>query len=176
MGVDASQPATIAATLDGARVETAIGVESGPASVLTVTRDGRPVESLLIESNTPVTLRVSATDPFGNRAGVEGLRASSEDESVFALRDVTTDSLGGTVVVRPGRDGSTQLAFQVGDLRKTMAARLLLSRLPYFTGYTHLYGRRRCRSDAQRLHRTGPVGCDRRRRSRLPRDRRLASR
>ncbi len=141
LGVDASRPATIAASVEGMRVEAAIRVAPGAASDLTVTRDGQPVgETLVLDGNAPVTLRVDGVDPFGNRASVTDLRASIENESVLGLMDVATDSLGARVVIRPVSDGSTPMTFEVGGLSKKLLARLRLSRLPYFTGYTHLYG------------------------------------
>ncbi len=141
LGVDASRPATVTALFEGVSVDTSLRVEPGPVSDLSVIHDGKPVgESLVIEAGAPVTLRVRAVDSFGNRASVEGLRASIDDESVLELLDVAIDSLGARVVLQPVGDGSTQIDFGVAGLSRSLLARLLLSRLPYFTSYTHLYG------------------------------------
>lgn len=140
LGNDA-RPATIAALVDGQRVETTIRVVAGPATELTVTHDGAPiVGDLIITKNEPVMLQVSARDAFGNTASVADLRATIENERVLRLVGVSADTRGARVALEPRTDGLTSLRIEAAGLSERVTAQLFLSQRPYFTGYTSLYG------------------------------------
>ena len=135
------RPASVVAIVDGQRIETVIQVTAGPAVDLLITRDGASVrEDLVFGSKDEVTLRIDALDAYGNRASVEGLRATIEDDRLIRSLGVAFDSTGGRIVLKPQRDGATDITIEAAGLSERLVAQMLLSQRPYFPGYTELYG------------------------------------
>ncbi len=153
LGIDATQRATVVATVEGVQIEASIRVEAGSPARFIVTRDGTPVaaseayagllgrpEAVLADTDESVTLRVTAEDAFGNAASVAGLLVAIADERILSPERVATDSSGASVVLRPVRQGLTRITFELAGLTASLLTRLLPFQLPYFTGYSHLYG------------------------------------
>lgn len=135
------KPATITALVDGERIETAIQVVAGPAVDLILTSKGIPLrDDLVISSGGQVKLHIDAVDAYGNRAPVTDLQARIENQRVLRSLSVTSDSLGGRVVLQPLRDGVTSVTIEAAGLSERLVAQLVLSQRPYFPGYTELYG------------------------------------
>ena len=138
---NALRPATVVAIVDEQRLETVITVTAGPAVDLLITRDGEPVgPDLVFGSKDDVTLRVDAVDAYGNRASLEGLRARVDDERIVRSLGVAFDSTGGRIILKPLRDGATNVTIEAAGLSERVVAQALLSQRPYFPGYTEVYG------------------------------------
>jgi hypothetical protein len=135
------RPASVVAIVEDQRIETIIQVTAGPAVDLLVTRDGAAVGTdLVFGSKDEVTLRVDAIDAYGNRASVAGLRATIEDDRIVRSLGVAFDSTGGRIVLRPQRDGATNVTIEAAGLTERVLAQAMLSQRPYFPGNTELYG------------------------------------
>ena len=67
-------------------------------------------------------LRIFCRDAFGNTVPVSGLRATSGDEKVLRVAEVTADSLGGVIAVTAAKAGLTNLLIQGSGLRSDLSA------------------------------------------------------
>ena len=69
-------------------------------------------DTLRLAPDTTATVRVVATDEFGNAVALIGLQSLSGDEGVIRIERVGGDTVAGTLAVRARGQGSTQLAVQ----------------------------------------------------------------
>jgi hypothetical protein len=93
---------------------------AGPPARVVAAANGQSVDrQLVIDPDAVTTLRVGIQDAFGNPVAAPGVVAAVADAGVMRVMRVTPDSLGATVLLRPGRAGgaSTTLALQAGSVR-----------------------------------------------------------
>ncbi|HEX4632535.1 MAG TPA: Ig-like domain-containing protein [Gemmatimonadales bacterium] len=69
-------------------------------------------DTLHLAPDTTATVRVVATDEFGNPVALVGLQSLSGDEGVIRVDRVGGDTVAGTLAVRARGQGNTQLAVQ----------------------------------------------------------------
>ncbi|OLE61458.1 MAG: hypothetical protein DMD29_03980 [Gemmatimonadetes bacterium] len=116
---------TVTATLGALVRQATLYPAAGPPARLLVLRGRDTVtQRLQLDPDVATSLLVVPTDAFGNPAPVRGLLAAVGDGSVLKVAEVTTDSLGGHVTLRPGRAGgsATNLAVQASGLRTDLTA------------------------------------------------------
>jgi len=90
---------------------------------LVVLLDGNAVTGqVVLAKSRPAVLRIFSRDAFGNSGHVDGLRASSGDDRVVRVTEVTTDSLGGVVTVTASKAGMTNLVILGSGLRADFSA------------------------------------------------------
>ncbi|HWZ28793.1 MAG TPA: hypothetical protein VNX15_09535, partial [Gemmatimonadales bacterium] len=70
------------------------------------------VDTLHLTPDTSVTVRVIATDEYGNPVGLVGLQPLSGDEGVVRVEHVGGDTVAGTLSLKARGQGNTQLAIQ----------------------------------------------------------------
>lgn len=73
---------------------------------------GAAVDTLHLTPDTTVTVRVIATDEYGNPVGLVGLQPLSGDEGVVRVERVGGDTVAGTLSLKARGQGNTQLAIQ----------------------------------------------------------------
>jgi len=73
---------------------------------------GAAVDTLHLTPDTSVTVRVIATDEYGNPVGLVGLQPLSGDEGVVRVEHVGGDTVAGTLSLKARGQGNTQLAIQ----------------------------------------------------------------
>lgn len=69
-------------------------------------------DTLRLAPDTSATVRVVATDEFGNAVALVGLQSLSGDEGIIRVERVGGDTVAGTLSVRARGQGSAQLAVQ----------------------------------------------------------------
>jgi len=69
-------------------------------------------DTLVLAADTTVTLRVVATDEFGNTVALLGLQPLSGDEGIVRVDRVGGDTLAGLLTLKARGQGNTQLALQ----------------------------------------------------------------
>jgi len=69
-------------------------------------------DTLLLAPDTTVTVRVQATDEFGNMVALLGLQPLSGDEGIVRVEHVGGDSAAGLLTLKARGQGNTQLALQ----------------------------------------------------------------
>ena len=69
-------------------------------------------DTLRLAPDTAATVRVVATDEFGNAVALVGLQSLSGDEGIIRVERVGGDTVAGTLSVRARGQGSAQLAVQ----------------------------------------------------------------
>jgi len=69
-------------------------------------------DTLHLTPDTTVTVRVIATDEFGNPVALVGLQPLSGDESIVRVEHVGGDTVAGTLSLKARGQGNTQLAIQ----------------------------------------------------------------
>ncbi len=69
-------------------------------------------DTLRLAPDTTATVRVVATDEFGNAVALVGLQSLSGDEGIIRVERVGGDTVAGTLSVRARGQGSAQLAVQ----------------------------------------------------------------
>lgn len=69
-------------------------------------------DTLHLAPDTTATVRVVATDEFGNPVALVGLQSLSGDEGIIRVERVGGDTVAGTLAVRARGQGSAQLAVQ----------------------------------------------------------------
>jgi hypothetical protein len=73
---------------------------------------GAAVDTLHLPPDTSVTVRIIATDEYGNPVGLVGLQPLSGDEGVVRVEHVGGDTVTGTLSLKARGQGNTQLAIQ----------------------------------------------------------------
>jgi hypothetical protein len=69
-------------------------------------------------------LRIYGRDKFGNVAPLAGLRASSGDERIVRVTEVTSDTGGGSITLTAGKGGSTGVVIEGSGLRADFTAQV----------------------------------------------------
>lgn len=69
-------------------------------------------DTLHLAPDTTATVRVVATDEFGNAVALVGLQSLSGDEGVIRVERVSGDTVAGSLTVKARGQGNTQLAVQ----------------------------------------------------------------
>jgi hypothetical protein len=119
---DRTGAVVVTATAGTVRKEAALYATPGPAARLVVTRDGRPVDSVVtISTRDSVALRVVARDSFDNEALLGGLQLSvSGRAGAVSLRGLRGGGAPGAVVLDPKRGGSAELSISASGLTRTV--------------------------------------------------------
>jgi len=98
---------------------------SGPPTRLVVLSGGNAlIGEMVLLGGRPTELRIFGRDKFGNVAPLAGLRASSGDERIVRVTEVTSDSGGGSVTLTAGRGGSTGVVIEGSGLRADFTAQV----------------------------------------------------
>jgi hypothetical protein len=135
-------PVTITAVIGRVTRTTSLYATPGPAQTLVVEQDGRPVDSLVLATPAPVTVRVLARDAWGNEAILAGLSAGVHG-SAAALRNLRgAAARPGTLVLEPRRSGRATLEVAATGERERLTAQLPLQVTVPVTGGDWLYGAR----------------------------------
>jgi len=95
----------------------------GKPAKLVVERGGVAVDQeVLVSTDGTTLLRVYCRDGFNNPLPLTDLTAAAGDQDVVHVTAVTTDSIGGWVTLRPGKDGTTILTLQGAGIRADLSA------------------------------------------------------
>jgi len=98
---------------------------SGPPTRLVVLSGGNAlIGEMVLLGGRPTELRIFGRDKFGNVSPVAGLRASSGDERIVRVTEVTSDTGGGSVTLTAGRGGSTGVVIEGSGLRADFTAQV----------------------------------------------------
>jgi hypothetical protein len=90
---------------------------------LVVLLDGNAVAGqVVLAKGRSAVLRIFCRDTYGNTVPVGGLAATSGDERVVKITDVTADSLGGVITMTASKSGLTNLLIRGSGLRADFSA------------------------------------------------------
>ncbi len=116
-------PTVVTGTAGGITRQATLYANPGRPARLVVERGGAPVDrQLLVSADGTTLLRVYCRDGFDNPLPLTGLVAVVGDEGIVRVTAVTSDSLGGWVTLRPGKDGRTNLTVQGSGVRADLSA------------------------------------------------------
>lgn len=99
------------------RVATMLPAAGLPARLVVVLDDTTLTDRIIVPASLSVELHVSARDSYDNAVPLVGLRATVEDDHVARVAGVRLDSLGGSVTLRAGRGGATNVVIHGSGLR-----------------------------------------------------------
>jgi hypothetical protein len=103
--------------------EAALLPAAGLPAKLVVQLDGNAlVDQINLAAGQLVELRIAAGDAYDNALPLVGLRATVGDDHVVQVARVVLDSLGGSVTVRAGRGGATNLVIYGSGQRIELSA------------------------------------------------------
>ena len=98
---------------------------AGPPNRLVVLTGGNTlIGEMVLLVGRPTELRIFGRDKFGNVAPLAGLRASSGDERIVRVTEVTSDIGGGSITLTAGRGGSTGVVIEGSGLRADFTAQV----------------------------------------------------
>ncbi len=124
-GERAGVPTVVTGTIGDVVREAKLAPVAGTATQLVVLSGGNTLfGEMVLLGGRPTELRVFGRDKFGNVAPVAGLRASSGDERIVRVTEVTSDSGGGSVTLTAGRGGSTGVVIEGSGLRADFTAQV----------------------------------------------------
>jgi hypothetical protein len=90
---------------------------------LVVLLDGNAVAGqVVLAKGRSAVLRIFCRDTYGNSVAIGGLTATSGDERVVKITDVTADSLGGVITMTASKSGLTNLLIRGSGLRADFSA------------------------------------------------------
>lgn len=118
-----AEPAVVTATVGSLEKQVNLYPRAGPAARLVVTCNGTALEGrFAVAADGPAELRIAAQDAFGNATPLTGLRAAVGDDRVLEVETVAADSAGGTLTLKPGDAGSTNLLIRGSGVRAGLTA------------------------------------------------------
>jgi hypothetical protein len=95
-----------------------------PTRLVVLSGGNALVGELVLLGGRPTELRIYGRDKFGNVAPLAGLRASSGDERIVRVTEVTSDSGGGSITLTAGRGGATGVVIEGSGLRADFTAQV----------------------------------------------------
>jgi len=124
-GERAGVPTVVTGTIGDIVHDATLYPGSGAPTRLVVLSGGNAmVGELVLLGGRATELRIYGRDRFGNVAPLEGLRASSGDERIVRVTEVTSDSGGGSITLTAGKGGSTGVVIEGSGLRADYTAQV----------------------------------------------------
>lgn len=125
LGERAGVPTVVTGTIGDVVRTATLFPAAGTATGLVVLSGGNTlIGELVLLGGRATELRIYGRDKFGNVAPLAGLRASSGDERIVRVTEVTSDSGGGSVTLTAGRGGSTGVVIEGSGLRADFTAQV----------------------------------------------------
>jgi hypothetical protein len=122
-GDRAGVPTVITGTAGAIVRQTLLYPTPGAPAQLVVLLDGNAlVGQVVFQSGRVATLRIYCRDAVGNSVALAALSAATGDERRLRVTGVTSDSLGGSIIVTAERAGATTLVIQGTGLRAEFSA------------------------------------------------------
>lgn len=117
-GERAGVPTVVTGTIGDVTHDATLYPTAGTPTRLVVLSGGNTlIGEMVLLGGRPTELRIFGRDKFGNVAPLAGLRASSGDERIVRVTEVTSDSGGGSITLTAGRGGSTGVVIEGSGLR-----------------------------------------------------------
>jgi hypothetical protein len=124
-GERAGVPTVVTGTIgDVAHDATLYPVSGVPTRLVVLSGGNALVGELVLLGGRATELRIFGRDKFGNVAPLGGLRASSGDERIVRVTEVTSDSGGGSITLTAGKGGSTGVVIEGSGLRADFTAQV----------------------------------------------------
>ena len=124
-GERAGVPTMVTGTIgDLVRDATLYPAASAPTQLIVLSGGNTLIGEMVLLGGRTTELRIYGRDRFGNVTPLDGLRASSGDERIVRVTEVTSDSGGGSITLTPGRGGSTGLVIEGAGLRADFTAQV----------------------------------------------------
>jgi hypothetical protein len=124
-GERAGVPTVVTGTIGDVTHDATLYPTAGTPTRLVVLSGGNTlIGEMVLLGGRPTELRIFGRDKFGNVAPLAGLRASSGDERIVRVTEVTSDSGGGSITLTAGRGGSTGVVIEGSGLRADFTAQV----------------------------------------------------
>jgi hypothetical protein len=124
-GERAGVPTVVTGTIGDVTHDATLYPAAGAPTRLVVLSGGNAlVGELVLLGGRPTELRIYGRDKFGNVAPLAGLRASSGDERIVRVTEVTSDTGGGSITLTAGKGGSTGVVIEGSGLRADFTAQV----------------------------------------------------
>jgi hypothetical protein len=124
-GERAGVPTVVTATIGDVTHDATLYPAAGAPTGLVVLSGGNAlVGELVLLGGRGTELRIFGRDRFGNVAPLVGLRASSGDERIVRVTEVTSDTGGGSITLTAGKGGSTGVVIEGSGLRADFTAQV----------------------------------------------------
>ena len=124
-GERAGVPTVVTGTIgDVAHDATLYPAAGAPTRLVVLSGGNALVGELVLLGGRATELRIFGRDKFGNVAPLAGLRASSGDERIVRVTEVTSDSGGGSITLTAGKGGSTGVVIEGSGLRADFTAQV----------------------------------------------------
>ena len=124
-GERAGVPTVVTGTIgDVAHDATLFPAAGAPTRLVVLSGGNALVGELVLLGGRVTELRIYGRDKFGNVAPLAGLRASSGDERIVRVTEVTSDSGGGSITLTAGKGGSTGVVIEGSGLRADFTAQV----------------------------------------------------
>jgi hypothetical protein len=125
LGERAGVPTVVTATIGDVTHDATLYPAAGAPTRLVVLSGGNAlVGELVLLGGRGTELRIFGRDRFGNLAPLVGLRASSGDERIVRVTEVTSDTGGGSITLTAGKGGSTGVVIEGSGLRADFTAQV----------------------------------------------------
>jgi hypothetical protein len=124
-GERAGVPTVVTGTIGDVTHDATLYPAAGVPTRLVVLSGGNAlVGELVLLGGRATELRIYGRDKFGNVAPLAGLRASSGDERIVRVTEVTSDTGGGSITLTAGKGGSTGVVIEGSGLRADFTAQV----------------------------------------------------
>jgi hypothetical protein len=124
-GERAGVPTVVTGTIGDVTHDATLYPAAGAPTGLVVLSGGNAlVGELVLLGGRATELRIYGRDKFGNVAPLAGLRASSGDERIVRVTEVTSDTGGGSITLTAGKGGSTGVVIEGSGLRADFTAQV----------------------------------------------------
>jgi hypothetical protein len=124
-GERAGVPTVVTGTIGDVTHDATLYPAAGAPTRLVVLSGGNAlVGELVLLGGRATELRIYGRDKFGNVAPLAGLRASSGDERIVRVTEVTSDTGGGSITLTAGKGGSTGVVIEGSGLRADFTAQV----------------------------------------------------
>ena len=124
-GERAGVPTVVTGTIGDVTHDATLFPAAGAPTRLVVLSGGNAlVGELVLLGGRATELRIYGRDKFGNVAPLAGLRASSGDERIVRVTEVTSDTGGGSITLTAGKGGSTGVVIEGSGLRADFTAQV----------------------------------------------------
>ena len=124
-GERAGVPTVVTGTIgDVAHDATLYPAAAAPTRLVVLSGGNALVGELVLLGGRPTELRIYGRDKFGNVSALAELRASSGDERIVRVTEVTSDTGGGSITLTGGKGGSTGVVIEGSGLRADFTAQV----------------------------------------------------